>query len=185
MPKQIVTKEEVIANLVSCFREYGYEGTSLSKLAELTGLSKASLYHYFKNGKDEMVLTAFAYLNKAITEQLYDLADSDMDASKKFDRLLKAMTELYEGGAKNCVVGIFNSAGANGIFQKGLEEITELMTKSIARSLEDLCYSKKEAQKEAEFIFIQIQGALVVARAKNDNKVFTDTMKRIKKTVLD
>lgn len=38
-------KEEVIPKLVSVFRHYGYEGATVSRLSQATGLKKASLYH--------------------------------------------------------------------------------------------------------------------------------------------
>ena len=47
-------KPTLIRSLLNIFREYGYEGASLSKISERTGLGKASLYHHFPNGKQQM-----------------------------------------------------------------------------------------------------------------------------------
>lgn len=49
-----MSKEEVIAQLTKVFRQYGYEGATLARLSEATGLGKASLYHHFPKGKEEM-----------------------------------------------------------------------------------------------------------------------------------
>lgn len=48
-------KETYIPYLLRLFRQYGYDGATLSKISEATGLGKASLYHHFPGGKDEMV----------------------------------------------------------------------------------------------------------------------------------
>ena len=54
MRPQKVQDIEIIESLVKTFRSNGYEGTSLAELAKSTGLKKASLYHRFPDGKQEM-----------------------------------------------------------------------------------------------------------------------------------
>ena len=46
-------KEEIITKLIPVFRYYGYEGATVSRLSEATGLKKASLYHHFQGGKSK------------------------------------------------------------------------------------------------------------------------------------
>ena len=46
-----MSKEKIILQLIPVFRQYGYGGTSLAMLIKATGLGKASLYHYFPEGK--------------------------------------------------------------------------------------------------------------------------------------
>ena len=41
--------------LTALFQEQGFEGTSLSMIAKATGLKRASLYHHFPNGKEQLV----------------------------------------------------------------------------------------------------------------------------------
>ena len=48
-------REAAIAALAEVFRERGYEGASLAALSEASGLGKASLYHFFPKGKEEML----------------------------------------------------------------------------------------------------------------------------------
>ena len=45
---------ELIARLSGVFRDVGYEGATLSALAAATGLQKASLYHRYPGGKQQM-----------------------------------------------------------------------------------------------------------------------------------
>ena len=60
MRPQKVQDIEIMTSLVKTFRSRGYEGSSLAELAKSTGLKKASLYHRFPKGKEEM---AIAVLN--------------------------------------------------------------------------------------------------------------------------
>lgn len=54
MPAPLIPREEVLNRLANAFRAGGYQGTSLKDLCEATGLVKASLYHYFPGGKQDM-----------------------------------------------------------------------------------------------------------------------------------
>ena len=55
-------KETYIPSLMRLFRQYGYDGATLSKISQATGLGKASLYHHFPGGKDQMVEVVLDYL---------------------------------------------------------------------------------------------------------------------------
>ena len=54
--------DTVLAALVQTFRQYGYEGASLSMLSEASGLGRSSLYHYFPNGKADMAQAALNWV---------------------------------------------------------------------------------------------------------------------------
>ena len=62
MPAAIVPKDEVLDRLAQAFRENGYDGASIARLSEATGLGKASLYHYFKGGKQEMAAAVLGHV---------------------------------------------------------------------------------------------------------------------------
>ena len=47
-------RRDVIPLIAEVFREFGYEGSSLSRITEKTGLGKGSLYHFFPGGKEDM-----------------------------------------------------------------------------------------------------------------------------------
>ena len=44
-------RADVIPLIAEVFREFGFEGTSLSRITEKTALGKGSLYHFFPGGK--------------------------------------------------------------------------------------------------------------------------------------
>ncbi len=49
-----MVKNETIAQLLNVFQKYGYEGATLTRLSEATGFGRASLYHHFAKGKEEI-----------------------------------------------------------------------------------------------------------------------------------
>ena len=61
MPRKAKLNKSALAERLSAvFCENGYEGASLSGLAEACELSKASLYHHFPNGKVDMANAVLA-----------------------------------------------------------------------------------------------------------------------------
>ncbi|MFV2091191.1 MAG: TetR/AcrR family transcriptional regulator, partial [Pseudomonadales bacterium] len=48
------SRKTLLRALREVFEAKGFDGTTLTQLAESTGLGKASLYHHFPGGKGEM-----------------------------------------------------------------------------------------------------------------------------------
>lgn len=63
-----MSKQTHIPPLLDLFRQFGYDGVTLSKISQATGLGKASLYHHFPGGKDEMVETVLLTLEKGLAQ---------------------------------------------------------------------------------------------------------------------
>ena len=57
MGLQKFSEDEVLSTLTRLFRDHGYDGISLSLIMKATGLAKASIYHRFRGGKEEMAAT--------------------------------------------------------------------------------------------------------------------------------
>lgn len=86
MARAVVDKRrEVIERAVAVFSARGYRGTSMNDIAEAVGLSKSTLYHYFK-GKEDLLV--------AIYEEV--LEDNVLAAQRILDRSLSTQDELSE-----------------------------------------------------------------------------------------
>jgi len=62
MRPQKVIDSDILKGLTKVFRSKGYEGANLSELAQATNLKKASLYHRFPGGKQEMAVTVLTHI---------------------------------------------------------------------------------------------------------------------------
>jgi len=78
-------RREVIERAVAVFSARGYRGTSMNDISEAVGLSKSTLYHYFK-GKEDLLV--------AIYEDV--LEDNVLAAQRILDRSLSTQDELSE-----------------------------------------------------------------------------------------
>ena len=71
-----MSKEEVITKLVPVFRRYGYEGATVSRLSEATGLKKASLYYHFQGGKEQMAEAVLGLIKQLFKYQAQNVLHS-------------------------------------------------------------------------------------------------------------
>jgi AcrR family transcriptional regulator len=64
---------EILAHAARLFAESGYSGASMQDLASAVGISKASLYHFFKDKEEihsKVVLISLARLNGLVDEKV-------------------------------------------------------------------------------------------------------------------
>ncbi len=79
----VTRRDEIVAAATQLFAEKGYEGASMSDLAERVGLRKASLFHHFTS-KEEL---REAVLERLITEIAVEVAAAAAADSAFPDRL--------------------------------------------------------------------------------------------------
>jgi AcrR family transcriptional regulator len=93
------TEEQILRAVYEVLRTHGYAGASLSRIASESGLSKATIYHYYDD-KDELLYAFVEYLFEYYVSQiLYEL---DLDARGKLryaiDFVLGRPFDGVEGG---------------------------------------------------------------------------------------
>jgi len=174
-----MAKDKYIACLLQLFRQYGYEGTTLSKIAEATGLGKASLYHHFPGGKDEMVSAVLDSLEGWLQEHIIGELRSQGDALTRLQRMSASMSFLYEQGRQPCLFAILLMGSAKDIFQDRVRAILNIWIKEMAQVLVEAGLDPTEAREKAEDAAIAIQGALILAQGLDDLTIFHRTLERL------
>lgn len=177
MASKSYKKETLTLELLKIFRTIGYEAASLSKISEMTGLSKASLYHHYPNGKSQMIEEVLKLVEKWSYENIILPLRSKLDSKKKLEHIFSKIAELYDAGTSGC---IFGALVYSDIFSDNSPKVKELINSwidAIEQILVEQGFSKKEAALKAEDALIKIQGALVISKAKNKKSIFTRAIK--------
>src|SRR5260370_31624476 len=78
-----VTDAQLYEDLAAVFRRKGYAGTSYSDIREATGLVKASLYHRFPGGKEEMVNAILRRVDRHFVDYLLAPAFAEGTAQER------------------------------------------------------------------------------------------------------
>jgi AcrR family transcriptional regulator len=172
-------RRDVIPLVAEVFREFGYEGASLSRITERTGLGKGSLYHFFPGGKEDMA--------KAVLEDVDAWFEHNVFQSLLHDppqtaiaRMWDAIDSYFRSGGRVCLVGVFALDGTRDRFA---DAISGYFTRWIAALRDALIrqgWSPADAGQSAEDVVLGIQGALVLARATKDESLFARTIARLR-----
>ena len=178
-----MSKDEVLAQLEKVFRQYGYEGATLARLSEATGLSKASLYHYVPKGKEEM---AAAVLNQRqwFEDNILNPLRSEGLASERLGTMLKNVEKLYKGGEKPCLLAVLLLGESKDLFGNQIKFSLNLWIDTLAEVLVEEGLDIELARQRAEEALIQIQGALMLSRGLGDTAPFDRVIKRLPEFLL-
>jgi TetR/AcrR family transcriptional regulator, lmrAB and yxaGH operons repressor len=155
---------KVVQRLVTVFRSYGYEGATLARIAQATGLGKASLYHHFPNGKQEMAEAVLQFVGQWFENTILAPLHSSDQPVTRIQLMSEHLRQFYDRGRSACLLALFTLGDADDLFH----EQVHLMLRAWIDSLADLAMSigvpAPEALRRAEDAVMQVQGALVLTR---------------------
>ena len=185
MPTALIPRDEVVRRLFDAFRTYGYEGATLARLSEATGLGRASLYHYFPGGKEGMAREVLGLAGEWIrTNVNAPLIDPGVPVATRLKTALRNVANGYENGLTACLINIFGIGDAGDLVRVELVEAASLYSHGFERLLLDAGVPKGKAREIALDTVIQIEGALVMARALDDRSIFTKRIHNLEKQYL-
>lgn len=167
-----MSKEEIITKLIPVFRNYGYEGATLSRLSEATGLKKASLYHHFQGGKEQMAAAVLGYVGDWMEENVLVPLQSDKSVRDRIKVMSERIDDFYDSGKTPCVLAVMSQGEADNLFNKQLVECLAMWLNALSKMLEETGVEPKQARQRAEDAIIMIQGSLVLVRVNKNPKPF-------------
>ncbi|NJP08966.1 MAG: TetR/AcrR family transcriptional regulator [Leptolyngbyaceae cyanobacterium RU_5_1] len=173
-----MSKNELTVQLLCLFRQYGYEGATLSKISEVTGLGKASLYHHFPGGKEDMATAVLEYLEQGLERHILQSLRSKGSAISRFTQMCDRVSQFYEGGQQSCLFAVL-LMGAHDRFQEKIQQCLNQWLTAIAEVLIEEGIQPQLAQQRAEDAILQIQGALILARGLGNPTAFQRVITRL------
>ncbi|MBE9171027.1 TetR/AcrR family transcriptional regulator [Pleurocapsales cyanobacterium LEGE 06147] len=179
-----MSKEKTIAKLIPVFRQHGYEGATISRLSQATGLGKASLYYYFPDGKEGMAAAVLEYINNWFTNEIFQSLRGTNDPAEKIRKMSKSLDEFYRSGQDACFLSVMSVGEANNLFHNQIEQALKVWIDSLTQVLQEAGIEPDRARQRSENAIMQIQGALVLARVLNDTKPFERVIKSLPEMLL-
>jgi AcrR family transcriptional regulator len=85
--KKGITRKLIIEAAFFCFNEYGYAKTTFDDIAKKAGISRASVYNYFKSKEDFFYAIVEERHNK-YTQQSREILDSDIPKKEKIKGII-------------------------------------------------------------------------------------------------
>lgn len=176
-------KEAYIPCLLRLFRQYGYDGATLSKISEATGLGKASLYHHFPGGKDEMVTEVLSYLERWLDQNVLQTLSGSGEPIARLQQMCDRLNGVYDEGRLPCLSAILLLGSARDLFQRRVQTIYQVWIEAIAQVLLETGLDEDEAQQRAENAAIAIQGSLILAQGLGNPAPFQRVMQQLPHTL--
>jgi len=169
---------ELVARLTEAFRNLGYEGATLALLAEATGLQKASLYHRFPGGKEQMAREVLESAQSWIEEHILRPLKGPGDPAARVAAMTHRLEELYDGGRQPCLLNALASGrNLEGPFAAEIKGMFQAWIAALAAVAVDAGLDKKAARSRAERFVALLEGSLVVARGLGTLQPFRDFLK--------
>ncbi|MBN9601014.1 MAG: TetR/AcrR family transcriptional regulator [Afipia sp.] len=184
MAKAVAERADILPVLAEVFRAHGYEGATLALLSEASGLGKGSLYHFFPGGKQQMCAEVLAEIDGWFAANIFrPLLEGD-DPEAAIAGMIAAVERYFKSGRRVCLVGVVALGAARDAFAEPVRAYFKRWAEALASALRRCGCPAATARRRAEDAMLVIQGALVIARALDDPKVFSRAMADLKGRLL-
>lgn len=170
-------RDEIIAATCQLLELQGYYATGLNQIVQESGAPKGSLYHYFPEGKDELVAEALARAgeaNVANIERALTEHDDPAEAVTTFIRLLAgyvAESGYRQGGPITAVA--LEAASTNERLRLACRDVYRRLEATFADKLRPACGDARAAQL-ATLIIAAIEGGIILARSERSDRPLLD-----------
>jgi TetR/AcrR family transcriptional regulator, lmrAB and yxaGH operons repressor len=177
-----MSKQTYVPILLKLFRQLGYEGVTLTKISEATGLGKASLYHYFPGGKAAMAAVALTDVNQWLETRILPMLAIEQGRSpiEIFQSMCEETSRFFNAGQNPCLWAVLAmEETSDALFHA---EISGALTRWIGAIKDVLVSAGVEssiAQQRGEDAMISIQGALIVSRGLRDYGAFQRVLQQL------
>jgi AcrR family transcriptional regulator len=183
--KATIPEEELIARLSRVFRDVGYEGATLSMLEVATGLKKASLYHRFPNGKEQMANEVLDNAQRWMETHILTPLQGSAAPRARIDAMITSLDQFYSGGNQACLLNMLSSSRIHGgPFTKSIRNMFEAWIDALSTVARDAGVDPKMAQLRAERVIMLLQGSLVLSRGIGSTDPFRKFLKSIPSELL-
>jgi AcrR family transcriptional regulator len=184
MAKPVAERAQLLPLLGEVFRAHGYEGATLALITEATGLGKGSLYHFFPGGKRQMAAEVLDDIDRWFEVNIFaPLRDSD-DPGRALTAMLTGVDDYFRSGRRVCLVGVIALGASRDTFAAEVHDYFARWHDALAAALRRSGFDADVARQRAEDALLTIQGALVLARARDDAEIFGRAMAELKVRLL-
>jgi hypothetical protein len=130
MPVKKIEKQELLHRCWEVFNRHGYHGTSVSMLAEATGLGKSGLMHHHLS-KESLMRAVVEYAQETMRSTVFSVAQEDLPPEQRLEKLLRRQNRLVKMERQGCFFA--NTAletGRDGLFNEAIQSDLGRMEKS-------------------------------------------------------
>jgi TetR/AcrR family transcriptional repressor of lmrAB and yxaGH operons len=178
------SRERLLDAAVDLLQRQGYHGTGLNELLERSGAPRGSLYHYFPGGKEQIGAEAIARAGDQVAAAVGHLLrakPSVADAVEALAGLLAAGLEAseFERGCPVATTALEVTPRSEPI-RAAVQAGFECWVAPLRERLLDTGFGRDEAGRRADLTIAALEGALVLARARQNADVLREAGRQLR-----
>ena len=177
--KRSLSTQKAIIKLIPVFRKYGYEGTTLSMLSQASGLGKASLYHHFPKGKEEMASAVFDYVGSCFRDTVLKPLSNEGEPVERIEAMANNLQEFYDNGRNACFLAIMSFGEADNLFHDLVKQRLQTWINTLSQVLIEAGIESDRAKERSTEAIMQIQGALILVRILGNVTIFETVIENL------
>ena len=182
MAKPKLDRTTILRNSLSVFKTKGYNGTSMTDLANANGLLKGSMYHYIESKESLMLEVLTALKEHYVTKVFYKGYDDSLAPYDRLRDLAMRAEEIFifeDGGDFLVNIGLEtkNSVPA---FGKVIKDFFQEWIKTMEH-LYSYVLDEVESKEKAEIIVAEIEGSVLMMKLLDDVNYLHRTHERLLK----
>ncbi len=145
----------------------------MEMLAEATGLKKASLYHRFPNGKQQMAEEVLASAFRWYQSEVIDILRGPGPPADRVATVARNLDQFYGGGLRACLLNMLTAPrDRDGPFSAPIKGAFQMLIDAFSVVGRDAGLSETCARLRAERAVMLLHGSLVLARGLGENAPF-------------
>lgn len=156
----------------------------MSRLSAAVGLEKASLYHRFPKGKEQMAMAVAGRVVEWFTEHVFDVLKGPGTPVERVVAATMELRKFYADGTKACVLDMLSIPAGGDELAKGLMGAMHAWVGSFQAISEESGFEPEEAKARAEDAIMRIEGALIMSRVLGDPSAFHRTLSELPNILL-
>ena len=179
MPKEKISKQNLILESIRVFRRKGYYRTSMTDLAAACGLTKGAFYHHYKS-KEDVMMTCLISTSNVFEEKIFSIAFSDSHTpieklSKMADVIFYAFTK--ESGGCYFANTILETVHIEDTFIETIKDFFKKWENAMVEIF-SIKYPKSKARELSEKAIADIEGSIILMQLHNDTTYLQNALNR-------
>lgn len=175
---------QVVKRILPVFRDFGYDGASLSALSEACGLSRGSLYHHFPGGKQAMAEAVLSHSGAALARFVMEPLMRRDEAADKIKAMFEGVKHYYLGDPPTCLMNSLTLGQGRALFGDAVAAAVSAWIKNLGATLVEAGLPDNDASLLATATIERIQGGLILARVSGSKASFDEEINRLSADVV-
>ncbi len=165
MPRQKISRDDLLTKAWRLFHRHGYYDTSLQLIASATGLGKAGLLHHF-GSKQHLMEAVIAFARTYYTVRVLSELHGDAPLPERLRRFLDHHVRLCQLDRRGCFfANTILETGADRLFSAQLEQFHIDWIAAVRDALLPH-YPAAEAAERAYRLFTDYEGSVVIYKIR-------------------